>query len=232
MRTLREARLAQCPGGLKGLEFKCEKPAWVFSRCADAHRCTCESLLDVFQAAAPLAHMQSRALDSREKQRRSSCKWRAAHLQSLSCSWAVGEGGGSWQKVTFGLCYLGSWYSLKKNYSYEDTVCLVRYKNLVFDIISVTVQLRTNQYGWIIHLAICFSIGWGLEEMWLKHEVVAERRKSRISWEIIKDLCTFEQEAMYFEKKEVKEAKRIFVSCRFKSCCLWWDSLQRRFNRL
>ena len=44
-------------GGLKGLEFKCEKPAWVFSRCADAHRCTCESLLDVFQAAAPLAHV-------------------------------------------------------------------------------------------------------------------------------------------------------------------------------
>ena len=120
----------------------------------------------------------------------------------------------------------------KKTYSYEDTVRLVRYKHLVFDIISVTVQLRTNQYAWIIHLAICFSIGWGLEEMWLKHEVVAERRKSRISWDLIKDLCTFEQEAMYFEKKEVKEAKRIFVSCRFKSCCLWWDSLQRRFNRL
>ena len=34
---------------------------------------------------------------------------------------------------------------------------------------------------------------------------------------------------MYFEKREVK---RIFVSCRFKSCCLWWDSLQRRFNNL
>ena len=167
--------------------------------------------------------MHSRALDSREKQRRSSCKWRAAHLQSLSCSWAVGEGGGSWQKVTFGLCYLGSWYSLRKKYSYKDTVRLVRYKHLVFDIISVTVQSTTNQYAWIIHLAICLSIGWGLEEMWLKHEVVAERRKSRISWEIIKDLCTFEQEAMYFEKKE---AKRIFVSCRFKSCCLWWDSLQ------
>ena len=216
-------------GGLKGLEFKCEKPAWVFSRCADAHRCTCESLLDVFQAAAPLAHMQSRALDRREKQRRSSCKWRA----TISSRWVAP--GQLEEEVD-----LGKWWpdqSLRSRFliflsNYTHMVRLVRYKHLVFDIISVTVQLRIYRCTWTIHLAICFSSGWGLEEMWLKHGVVAERRKPRVDWDLIEDLCTFEQEAMYWEKKEVKEAKRIFVSCWFKSCCLWWGSLQRRINRL
>ena len=98
-------------GGLKGLEFKCEKPAWVFSRCADAHRCTCESLLDVFQAAAPLAHVLAEHLIE-EKSRG------GLLVNGERPSPVVELLLGSWRKRwilasgdLIGLWDLGSWYS-------------------------------------------------------------------------------------------------------------------------
>ena len=152
----------------------------------------------------------------------------SAHLRSLSCSWAVGGRGGSWQVVTFGLWDLGSWYSLKKCthmrilciWSGTNIWCLISspsrcsFKNY-FNMLELFLWQFASPVG--VDLRRC---GWNMK-WWLKDENLGSAETlSRIFGLLSKRRCIL-------KRKKWKKLKEFLCLC-----CLWWDSRQRRIERL